>query len=116
MLSWGKLSGLAGYRVQLSERARRTSVCLNLYFGRCVTITSGSQLGLPPTRLSPTGELEPGWPTTPPRRQSLAARVRLDGTVPVVIAVDEMPVQAARITYCWTGGLLATGPETSPTM
>jgi hypothetical protein len=77
---------------QSSERTRGSSVCLNL----CSCALGGASplahplLRLPPTHLSPTSELEPGWLTTLP--QSLATRVKLDETEPVVIAVDEMPV------------------------
>ncbi|KAI0278239.1 hypothetical protein BGY98DRAFT_1176707 [Russula aff. rugulosa BPL654] len=56
-----------------------------------------------------TSELEPGWFTALP--QSLVARVKLDGTEPVAIAVDKIPISGYTVTFCWMAGLLATGPE-----
>ena len=51
----------------------------------------------------------PGWFTALP--QSLVARVKLDGTEPVAIAVDKIPISGYTMTFCWMAGLLATGPE-----
>ncbi|KAI0266925.1 hypothetical protein BGY98DRAFT_1181004 [Russula aff. rugulosa BPL654] len=56
-----------------------------------------------------TSEFEPGWFTALP--QSLVARVKLDGTEPVAIAVDKIPISGYTVTFCWMAGLLATGPE-----